>query len=100
MGKNNVKCFRLSDELIELIDQQIGDTFTAKFEALVTRCVWELPHKEAELKRIEDLIQKKRAQLTQMNQQAHVLEHNLFTISNQMTNLKKTIEQATQKWEA
>ena len=100
MGKNNVKCFRLSDELIELIDQQIGDTFTAKFEALVTRCVWELPHKEAELKRIEDLIQKKRTKLTQMNQQAHVLEHNLFTISNQMANLKKAIEQATQKWEA
>ena len=37
--KNNTKCLRLSDELIEMIESQTGTTFTQKFENLVTRCV-------------------------------------------------------------
>ena len=46
--KNNIRSIRFSDELAELIDRQVGRTFTEKFENLVTRCVWELPGKEAE----------------------------------------------------
>ena len=42
-GKPNIRSIRFSDELAELIDRQIGNTFTEKFENLVTRCVWELP---------------------------------------------------------
>ena len=48
-NKNNLKSIRLSDDLIELIEQQAGATFTAKLENLVTRCVWELPAKERQL---------------------------------------------------
>jgi len=48
--KSNLKSVRLSDDLIELIERQVGDTFTAKLENLVTRCVWELPRKEEEIK--------------------------------------------------
>ncbi len=51
--KPNIRSIRFSDELAELIDRQVGDTFTEKFEGLITRCVWELPQKEAELKRIQ-----------------------------------------------
>ncbi len=40
--KNNIRSIRFSDEMIELIDRQIGDTLTQKFENLVTKCVWEL----------------------------------------------------------
>ena len=56
-GKNNILSIRFSDELAELIDQQIGDTFTAKFENLITRCVWELPQKEKQLEEIQKRIQ-------------------------------------------
>lgn len=35
MAKNNIRSIRFSDELAELIDRQIGDTFTEKFENLV-----------------------------------------------------------------
>ena len=56
-GKNNIRSIRFSDELAELIDQQIGDTFTAKFENLITRCVWELPQKEKQLEEIQKRIQ-------------------------------------------
>ena len=50
--KNNIRSIRFSDELAELIDRQIGDTFTQKFENLVTKCVWELPNREKQLKDI------------------------------------------------
>ena len=50
--KNNIRSIRFSDELAELIDRQVGRTFTEKFENLVTRCVWELPEKEKELERL------------------------------------------------
>lgn len=41
--KNNIRSIRFSDELAELIDRQMGRTFTEKFENLVIRCVWGLP---------------------------------------------------------
>lgn len=62
-GKPNIRSIRFSDELAELIDQQAGDTFTAKFEALVTRCIWELPQKKEELQRLQEQISLKRKQL-------------------------------------
>lgn len=32
MAKNNIRSVRFSDEMIEIINQQIGDNFTQKFE--------------------------------------------------------------------
>ncbi len=56
--KNNIRSIRFSDELAELIDRQAGRTFTEKFENLVTRCVWELPEKERQLKEIQKQIKR------------------------------------------
>ncbi len=62
-GKPNIRSIRFSDELAELIDRQAGSTFTEKFENLITRCVWELPRKEEELKRIQGQINQERERL-------------------------------------
>ena len=62
-GKPNIRSIRFSDELAELIDRQAGNTFTEKFENLVTRCVWELPQKEEELKRLQEQISLKQKRL-------------------------------------
>lgn len=64
--KNNIRSIRFSDELAELIDRQVGDTFTQKFENLVTKCVWELPNREKQLKDIEAQIKREREQLRQL----------------------------------
>lgn len=61
--KNNIRSIRFSDEMAELIDRQVGDTFTQKFENLVTRCVWELPVKEQELARVQAQIDQARETL-------------------------------------
>lgn len=75
MGKkNNIRSIRFSDELAELIERQQGDTFTQKFENLVTRCVWELPAKQRQVKQLEGFIQEKRERLMKLSGQVRELE--------------------------
>ena len=73
-GTPNLSSTRFSDELAELIDRQAGNTFTEKFENLVTRCVWELPQKEAELERLEEKIQQERKRLAELQKRRTKLE--------------------------
>ena len=83
--KNNIRSIRFSDELAELIDRQIGDTFTQKFENLVTKCVWELPNREKQLKDIEEQIKKERERLYRLEratEQLRQLENDLKTTQN------------------
>ncbi len=65
--KNNIRSIRFSDELAELIDRQAGSSFTEKFENLISRCVWEIPAKEEELKRLDRQIQEKQDKLRVLN---------------------------------
>ena len=73
-GKSNIRSIRFTDELYELIDRQEGDTFTQKLENLVTRCVWELPKKEEELKYVQAQIRKERARLDQIRRYTDKME--------------------------
>jgi len=81
--KNNIRSIRFSDELAELIDRQVGHTFTEKFENLVTRCVWELPEKERQLKKIQEEIN-----------QEHERLFNLQKATEQLRMLEKDIKNA------
>ena len=81
--KNNIRSIRFSDEMAELIDRQVGDTFTQKFENLITRCVWELPQKEEQLKKIQEQIDQERKRLAEL-QKTKV----------QLTRLRMYIDQA------
>ena len=78
--KNNIQSIRFSDELAELIDRQTGRTFTEKFENLVTRCVWELPEKEKQLKKIREQINQEQQRLWDLQkatQQLRMLEQDI-----------------------
>lgn len=57
---------RLSEEMIDLINAQIGDTFTQKFENLVTRCMWELPAREEQLAAVKEKINQERERLRKL----------------------------------
>ena len=63
MAKNNIRSIRFSDKLATLIDQQEGDTFTQKFENLITRCVWEVPAAEKRLEQIREDIKREQQRL-------------------------------------
>lgn len=78
--KNNIRSIRFTDELADLIDRQVGDTFTQKFENLVTRCVWELPAKEKQLADIQAQIKKEYDRLYDLRratEQLRMLEQDL-----------------------
>ena len=82
--KNNIRSIRFSDEMIEMIESQAGDSFTAKFEALVTRCMWELPKKEQELKQIQKDIDYQRKKLRNISAKAYDLEAKMFRMGNEI----------------
>ena len=73
--KNNIRSIRFNDELAELIDRQIGDTFTQKFENLVTKCVWELPNREKQIKKERERLYR----LERATEQLRQLENDLKT---------------------
>ncbi len=78
--KNNIRSIRFSDDMAELIDQQIGDTFTQKFENLVTRCVWELPAAEKRLAAVQAQIKKEQQRLYDLQkatEQLRMLERDI-----------------------
>lgn len=96
--KNNIRSIRFSDDLAELIDRQVGRSFTEKFEHLVTRCVWELPTKEKELDRLEKRIEEKRRQLQQLTQQAQVVRQTINSLLPKALDLEEAVNQAIEKW--
>lgn len=81
--KNNIRSIRFSDDMAELIDQQIGNTFTEKFENLVTRCVWELPAQEKRLAAVQAQIKKEQQRL-----------YDLQKATEQLRMLEKDIQSA------
>ncbi len=97
--KTNIRSIRFSDEMAELIDRQNGETFQAKFENLITCCIWELPGKEKELARMEDLIRKKRAEYTQLTQQISQLNSMTNDIQWKMNSLNSALDRAVKQWD-
>ena len=53
MAKNNIRSVRFSDEMIEIINQQVGENFTQKFERMVYNCYMLLPEKERQAERLD-----------------------------------------------
>ena len=66
MAKNNIRSVRFSDEMIEIINQQVGDNFTQKFERMVYNCYMLLPEKQRQADRRDILIKEKREALNSL----------------------------------
>lgn len=99
MQKNNIRSIRFSDDLAELIDRQIGDTFTAKFENLIQRCVWELPQKEEQIRILNEQIREKQNQLAEADSRyARMLNH-LRVLEPKMEALEYAVAEAITDWE-
>lgn len=81
-GKGYIRSIRFSDDLAQLIEQQAGNSFTEKYENLITRCVWELPQKEAELKRIQEEIQQERKRLADLRKRQRKLDQTINSLQD------------------
>lgn len=92
--KSNIRSMRFSNTMIEMIEAQTGDTFTAKFEALVTRCMWELPKKQEQLEQLNREIQEKREEYARLAKTARAYAQTLENMKWDMQRLSRAIEQA------
>ena len=97
--KSNIRSIRFTDELYELIDRQEGDTFTQKLENLVTRCVWELPKKEEELKGIQKLIDQERKNLRYIQDTKRKIENNIRDLQYTLENANRQVKRVTEALE-
>lgn len=78
--KSNIRSIRISDKMAELIDQQVGTTFTEKWENLVNRCTWELPAQEKQLEAIQEQIRREQQRLYDLQratEQLRMLEQDI-----------------------
>lgn len=91
-GKGFIRSIRFSEKLAELIDRQVGNSFTEKYENLITRCVWELPQKEAELKRIQEEIQQERKRLADLRKRREKLDRVIQSIQQSLDYQLKDLE--------
>lgn len=87
--KNNIRSMRFSDEIIEMIESQQGENFSQKFENLVTRCMWELPNKEKDLRRVEQQLDKQRHELQRMQSKVYRYQEKLKTFDQLFDLLSK-----------
>lgn len=90
--KNNIRSIRFSEEMAELIDQQIGDTFTAKFESLITKCVWELPAKEEQLKFIQERIDREGRRLRELSDDVYKFRSTIDLLNRRAIELDNLIK--------
>ena len=97
-NKNNIRSIRFSNELAELIDQQIGNTFTQKFENLITRCVWELPEKERKLKQLDEEIRKKQNMLAEADSRYAKMLNHLRVLEPKLEALEYAVAAAITDW--
>ena len=91
-SKPNIRSIRFSDDLAELIDRQVGKSFNEKFENLVTKCVWELPQKKAELKDIEERIQQQWTLFYKLRDKRQKLEQTMEGLQRELDRRLREIE--------
>ena len=96
--KNNIRSIRFSDELAELINQQAGQTFTEKFENLITRCVWELPEKEKQLAALDEKIRKKQNMLAEADSRYAKMLNHLRALEPKLEALEYAVGSAITDW--
>ena len=92
--KNNIRSIRFSDAMIEMIESQAGETFTAKFEALVTKCMWELPAKEKELATIQARINEERENFRFVQREVGKLRNTVRGLNYTLESMTRQINQA------
>ena len=91
MAKKSVTV-RLNKDIIELVNQQQGETFTQKFENLVTRCMWELPAKEKQLAELQGEIDAKRAELRKLSAGYMEVWRDLGTIKENVSAIRQRLD--------
>jgi len=87
--KGNIRSMRLSDECLQIIESQPGESFTAKFEYLVHHCIDELPETERRLQFTKELIQGEDRRLERIRKQAFELDSSISSLMNALQHFNR-----------
>ena len=98
--KGNLRSIRFTDEMIELIEAQEGNSFTDKLEKLVRRCVEDLPRKQQELNAIQTTIENERQRLHRIRSKANEIENAAYQLSASLQSWNRQATAAVEKLEA
>lgn len=93
MAKNNIRSVRFSDELIEIIEQQVGDNFTQKFERLVYNCYMLLPEKERQLHEMEARYQKAKESYFALSDRYRDAQTFMISLENRLKGLEQCFKE-------
>lgn len=92
MAKNNIRFVRFSDEMIEIINQQIGDNFTQKFERMVYNCYMLLPEKQRQLEKLESDIRLRRRDLEDLSNRYNSAAGCLRSLEYQIKGIQSNLD--------
>lgn len=97
--KNNIRSIRFSDEIIEIIEQQEGETFTAKFETLIRKCYKDLPQKEKELESWQSRIEYEKQNYRFVQKEVSKLRNSVRGLNFTLESMTRQINQAMDQTE-
>lgn len=92
LKKNNIRSIRFSDELLEIIEQQVGENFTQKFERLIYNCYMLSSQKEEEIRRLDAEIALRREMVAGLRKEFSQLAPLLSSIKRQLTSVDQYLE--------
>ena len=91
--KSNIRSMRFTNEILSLIEEQPGETFTAKFEWLVMHCIKELPEKEKQLAYIKDRTEAESRRLKELSADVYKFRRILDNLNMQAQRLEQALEE-------
>ena len=97
--KSNIRSIRFCDEIIEIIEAQEGETFTAKFESLIKKCYQEIPAKKEELEYVKQRIDQETQRLRRIQKKAGELEQSINSMAYTMQTYNSHAKRAVQSLE-
>ena len=92
MAKNNIRSVRFSDEMIEIINQQVGDNFTQKFDRMVYNCYMLLPEKQRQLEKLESDIRLRRRDLEDLSNRYNSAAGCLRSLEYQIKDIQGSLD--------
>lgn len=87
LPKTNIRSFRFSDEVLELINSQIGNTFSEKLERLIYNAYMLSGEKEKEVARLDELIEQRKTRLRELDAELRSLQPFVLSVKSQILSL-------------
>ena len=91
MKKTFIRSIRFSDEMMEIINQQIGENFNQKFERLIYNCYMLAGEKQKEIQRLDDQIRARRVELSNLQTACFTYRSKLPRIGQLLDSVEHTI---------